>query len=90
MHTCAENPRLTALQFVEEHRLVFQLNNAVIRTFPVSVWATLAGGVKLLPVEVLLIGISLIITSVLMWYTRDWVVIDPDTQEFADPDFVAS
>jgi hypothetical protein len=75
---------------VEEHRLVFQLNNSVIRTFPITVAATVFGCIKLLPMEVLLISISLIIASLLMWYTRDWVVLDPRAENFADPDFVAS
>ena len=81
--------RLASLQFVEEHRLVFQLNNSVIRSFPISVGATLTGCFKLLPVEVVLIGFSLLVALLMVWYTRDWVVTAPGTEEFADPDFVA-
>ena len=80
---------LASLQFVEEHRLVFQLNNSIIRTFPISIGATVTGCFKLLPIEVVLIGFSTLIALIMVWYTRAWIVTAPGTEEFADPDFVA-
>ena len=78
------------LQVIEEHRLVFQLNNNVIKSFPVSIGKGLAGVIKLIPVELLLILISIFIALFMMWYTRTWIQIDPDAEEFGDPDFVQS
>lgn len=78
------------MQVVSEHRLVFKLNNSVIGSFPVTVQSTLKGFVKLLPPEVMLLLVSTIMALLLVWYTRGWLVIDPTTEDFADPDFVAS
>lgn len=75
---------------IDEHRLVFKLNNAIIANFPVTVGRTLKGIIKLLPPEVLLLLISTLIALILVFYTRRWVVLDPSAEEFADPDFVVS
>ena len=75
---------------IEEHRLIFRLNNSIIRSFPVSAGQTAKGLIKLLPPEILLILISTIIALILVFYTRRWVVLDPSAEEFADPDFVVS
>ena len=76
------------MQIIQEHRLVFKLNNSIIRSFPLSVSKGISGFIKLIPVEILLIVISLLIALVMVWYTRSWVVIDPDGDAFSDPDFV--
>ena len=71
------------LQVIREHRLVFTLNNNVIRTFPVSVAKGISGVVKLIPVELLLIIVSAAISLLIMWYTKGWVNIDPEADDFA-------
>ena len=76
------------MQIIQEHRLVFKLNNSIIRSFPLSVSKGISGFIKLVPVEILLIVISILIALVMVWYTRTWVVIDPDGNAFSDPDFV--
>ena len=75
---------------IAEHRLVFKLNNAVIKAFPVTLGSTFKGFIKLLPPEVLLLLVSTIVALILVFYTRRWIVIDPAADEFADPDFVVS
>jgi hypothetical protein len=76
------------LQVVDEHRLVFKLNNDVIKTFPVTFSKSLSGILKLIPVEILLVLISIAAALIMMYFTRHWIVLDPDVDEFADPDFV--
>lgn len=76
------------LQVIEEHRLVFKLNNDVIRTFPVSVGKGISGVVKLIPVELQLLIISVLISLIVLWYTRHWISTEPEVEEFADTDFV--
>lgn len=76
------------MQLIAEHRLVFKLNNNIIRSFPVSPQAAMVGFVKLLPPEVLLLSVSVLLALLLMLYTRTWVVLDPDAADFQDPDAV--
>ena len=78
------------MQLIAEHKLVFQLNNAVIRSFPVSAQQAVGGVLKLLPPEVLLLILSAVIALVLVFFTRSWVMMEPDSDQFADPDFVMS
>lgn len=76
------------VQLIDEHRLVFKLNNEVIRSFPVTTGMTLSGIIKLLPPEALLLIVSLLIALIMVAFTRTWVRATPDAQDFADPDAV--
>ena len=76
------------MQVIDEHRLVFRLNNNVIRNFPLTFGKGLKGAVKLVPVEILLLVVSLLTSLIVLWYTRDRVVRDPDVEDFADPNYV--
>ena len=78
----------SALQLIAEHRLVFKLNNDIIRSFPVSPRGAVVGFVKLLPPEVMLLTVSILLALALMLYTRSWIVLDPDAVDFQDPDAV--
>ena len=78
------------MQVIEEHRLVFNLNNAIIKSFPLTVSHTVRGVLRLLPPEVMLLIVSFAMAFCLMMYTRTWINIDPEAAEFADPDFVST